>query len=737
MEIRAVGPQLSSSGVILSGRTLFNRQDYNPDLTGQNGTNYYEKMRRDPAIAGHLARWKSHVQAANWTFEPPEDWKGSAKVLDTMMELCNRYIMGDGRDHIQDTFKGGLLPHILLMLDFGMSAVEKVWGIDEQGRHAYARLAPILPWTVQEFELGENGELLRLVQYAYVAGGIKARQEVPEAGFGTADEKIAVFTYRQEGDNYFGRPVLRECFQPWWHKSELWTLDGLQKELGGMGFRVVKIPDSIVDTTSDIYKTAQQIAFDSRSSETGGAVIGQNWEFDVKFPTGTPPDIQGSMEFCNRQIAAAFNDQQSQYGTTPNGTKSLGETQTNSSMLSDQEVADLIEMQINTQLVPILCRRNVGPQEEWPKIQCEDLDKMTGTDAATNAKTLSDAGILRYDRVLEEHFRETLDLPAIDDATREDPPVPAVVAPDGAAPDTQGAANQAMPEMRPQGAPSKPAAKAAAVDYAQPAMPRVFHRDPHAHEAHVDFQEIANYLDTQPGRVAERTVVPFRRLIVARLAKAASNATGTALASGQAFEATAQSIRSRMVAELNAELLAVYRKGRTDVLAERDRQIKRAADSSEDEDLVDEAYAKPSEMKWIKIMVGLAFVSSMFNALKDEAKTAAITALNANMTPQEVEHRTLLALSGLSQKEWTADLAGSIARSYATGRTDQGAAMSDQVSSVFYSAVMDSGTCGPCMARDGQEMDMGSVDSMVPNPDCEGGDRCRCEAVFVFRSEAA
>ena len=290
--VKLVDRQVSGSGVMLVGRTLFNAQDYNPDMKGQAGTMIYERMRRDPEIAGALLRWKSVLLSASWEFLEPR--KKTAKTK-TLMELCERYILRPLKTH--------LLPQMLLKLDFGVSAIEKVWGINEKGQQVYARLAPIGPPSIIEFELGDLGEVVRLVQYAYVRttdGSKFKRQEVPDRAVGgTAEEKLAVFTYRKEGDDYFGRPLLREVYQPWFHKSELWTLDAMQKERAALGLTVIKVPGAVLDVNDEKYQRAIEIVQNVRASEVGGAVIGEDWDLETSYPTGTPPDITASQSYCD------------------------------------------------------------------------------------------------------------------------------------------------------------------------------------------------------------------------------------------------------------------------------------------------------------------------------------------------------------------------------------------------------------------------------------------------------
>jgi len=59
----------------------------------------------------------------------------------------------------------------------------------------------------------------------------------------------------------------------------------------------------------------------------------------------------------------------------------------------------------------------------------------------------------------------------------------------------------------------------------------------------------------------------------------------------------------------------------------------------------------------------------------------------------------------------------------------------DDIDHYIYSAMLDNNCCGNCAAADGHDSrEEGGIPD-VPNPDCEGGDRCRCVLVAVFKSE--
>lgn len=740
--------RLSGGNVQLSGRTLFNADDYNPDLQGQLGTAKYERMRRDPEIAGALMRWKKPLEAANWSLIEPEE--GDPKAIKTMMELADRYVL--------KPLKRGLLQQILLKYDFGVSAIEKVWALNEKGQQVFYRLAPIPPQTIREFELGDQGELVRMVQYAFTSRGFK-RQEIPEKESGAEfEDKAAVFVYRMEGDNYFGRPPLRELFQPWFHKSELWVLDGMQKERCGMGITVIKIPTSITDTSSDEYKAAEKLAFEMRAHERQGAVIGVDWELDQIFPTGTQPDILGSQRYCDEQIQRGMGTDFTSLGSQgASGSRALGESKNDHFMLCRQADADEIEEEINRQLIEVLCRMNVGPQPEYPMIKCEDLDKMTGTQQSEVLKNLGT--FIRYDRKLEEHLRENNDLPEIDDATREEPPDPLELI--GAKGNGNG--NGAVPVSNgnrvPNGnaekvyiaggdatnAPVLPGPKPDTQNRSEPPAEdlwkidaRPLYREPFPHEAHVNFEKMSGFLDIEPRRIWHRVIAPFREAQIRKIALAASKATDKDLSNGLPGIAP---FRGSMAAALGDALLAVYRKGRLAVVGERDLQLgltppeyaMKAYGDEDEDDVVEPTQAQRGWIKTIATGMATGLIASLVERAKDVALLSRQTDATAARQRSEVERE----LRALSEDRPIANLSGLVARSFATGREEQAKAMRPDVEAAFYSAIMDENTCEACASRDGERHDLDDENYATPSPFCDWPANCRCVSVYVFRQEAA
>lgn len=66
------------------------------------------------------------------------------------------------------------------------------------------------------------------------------------------------------------------------------------------------------------------------------------------------------------------------------------------------------------------------------------------------------------------------------------------------------------------------------------------------------------------------------------------------------------------------------------------------------------------------------------------------------------------------------------------GRAAEAADREDIIQEVYYSAVLDSSCCDNCAAVDGETGATPDDIPPAPNPDCEGGARCRCVHVYVF-----
>jgi hypothetical protein len=105
--------------------------------------------------------------------------------------------------------------------------------------------------------------------------------------------------------------------------------------------------------------------------------------------------------------------------------------------------------------------------------------------------------------------------------------------------------------------------------------------------------------------------------------------------------------------------------------------------------------------------------------------------LDLSTIAQDAIERALVKVLGA--RSIAADL---VAPAFDAGLGETFEEHADLVEGWEYSAVLDAGTCDPCGEHDGEQFDSWDAIQEVlpgggPNPDCDGGDRCRCRPTIA------
>jgi hypothetical protein len=96
-----------------------------------------------------------------------------------------------------------------------------------------------------------------------------------------------------------------------------------------------------------------------------------------------------------------------------------------------------------------------------------------------------------------------------------------------------------------------------------------------------------------------------------------------------------------------------------------------------------------------------------------------------------------LAKLDISNRNWTDIENGAVNRGWGEGREDMAQAEADQIEYGTYTSVMEAGTtCDECAKLDNYEGQVGDPLLTEPNPNCLGGDNCRCMVAWTFKSES-
>jgi len=75
--------------------------------------------------------------------------------------------------------------------------------------------------------LTENGELESVTQRTYKNNNY-IEVTIPK-------EKLMVFVYRREGDNYLGTSLLRQAYKHWFFRDKYYKIDAVAQERLGIG----------------------------------------------------------------------------------------------------------------------------------------------------------------------------------------------------------------------------------------------------------------------------------------------------------------------------------------------------------------------------------------------------------------------------------------------------------------------------------------------------------------------
>jgi hypothetical protein len=286
---KAIGVELGSSrgGLIRDVvPTLGNR--------AQAAKIYEEMSNSDAAVDVSLRATKMPVMGAEYFVEPYDADPTNIEIA----QFVQFNLLGGG----SNTLFLNVLEDILRMYEYGFSVIEKVWedrewSPDRSGanRRTYTMLRKLAPRptpTVAEIMYDDAGGPTGVKQAALRKDG---RPEDVEIDI----EKLIIFTHNRKGGNLEGKSLLRTAYRPWYFKSNLYNIDGIQKERHGMGFPVIELPPGFKD--ADV-TAAHELVRNIRTNEHGGAVVPPKWILKFLELPGQPVDVMRSIEHHNGTI---------------------------------------------------------------------------------------------------------------------------------------------------------------------------------------------------------------------------------------------------------------------------------------------------------------------------------------------------------------------------------------------------------------------------------------------------
>jgi phage gp29-like protein len=696
------GGELGATGTPIFGGFLRELGEYNAELTWPAAYLAYEQMRRsDAAVAAMLWASKLPIRGGEWAIQPPED---ATPIEQEAAEFIKEEL-------IESIGLDSMLQNALLQFDFGVALHEDVWKID--GNHVRLdKLAPRLPLTFYRWICDPGTDNLRVIEQLGYRAGQYVRTQLPI-------EKCALFTFRQEGANFTGRSLLREVYQHWYIKSGLYKVDAIACERNGMGVPVVTMG---TNPTREDRESALAWVQALVTHQKTGLVLPNGWTFALEGVKGTLRDPKDSIAHPNSMITIAGLAQFMMMGQSSKGTgnRSLGETMSDFFFMGLQATADQIGDVVSDTTVKRLVDFNFPGVERYPRLVPQQIMALK-FDAITEAlAALGSANLVTEDPDLEDWLRKKMGAPEKPEGWRATAPPPQQE--DKNSPPRRRDAEEGNEDPEEQVAASDTAAPEVKTKRAAGSVgPEKFRTA----EKSLALSEIVGALDQGRDDVAAALRAARPRIQAEVIHK---------LVDAQVRNMHRVSIApdEKLIAAITDVLEGLRAFGQAQVGKERERQL--AGRGTATAATVRAELADRSSDPIGLYADGVA--GEFVNGLQARATNLAIDAQRRGAGSkgdlitkigQDLDEQSDKWIDGVASKGAN--------EAFAEGRSDGFEQYRDEIDSYYQSALLDLNTCENCAAADGAEAANEEDLPGAPNPDCDGGDKCRCVVVAVFKDE--
>lgn len=210
------------------------------------------------------------------------------------------------------------------------------------------------------------------------------------------------------------------------------------------------------------------------------------------------------------------------------------------------------------------------------------------------------------------------------------------------------------------------------------------------------------------------------------------------IASAVAHAADPSSLKAPLVGKLSSDIAKamteIYEYGYGQVRDELRKQAKHGGAAK----FADQKRDTWTDPKSREHLVASARVSAQTasDRLLQHAQTESLRLQRAGWDRDEIEDALKISMGELSDADISRIASSEINEGFSLGRVTGAADVKDEIETVVYSAILDDKVCDVCEALDGKEFDITDDaydENMPPNPNCQGGDACRCTYIYVLK----
>lgn len=389
--------ELGVSGTKLLAGLVF--EEVLPQLQGLNAYRVYNGMRMDPTGAALLKSIEMPIRSARWFVQPFSDNPADVEKADFIHDMVYTF----GSQSMDDIIRLAWTNKA-----FGFAVMEIVYefiqGGTWDGKVGWDKLAWRHPLTKWRWNMGEVDGRQEMVSMTQLAPPYYEQIDIPR-------NKLAVFVYNREGDNFDGVSIFRPGYKSYIIRDNLYRIQAIGLERAYQGVPVVTIPGDFSDEYAAL---AKQIVTTVRTDEQAGVVVPDNMKFElIHWPLeGTA--MQSAIEHHDTQMLASALADFLKLGHR--GVGSLALETGRSDLFLDSLNGDanqFAEVMNLDPLIPKLIRVNFKDADDMqmPRLQHGDIGERNLERLGRTLMALGQWGFLTPDDATEDKLREMLDLP--------------------------------------------------------------------------------------------------------------------------------------------------------------------------------------------------------------------------------------------------------------------------------------------------------------------------------------
>lgn len=399
--------ELGDSGTrILHG---YLQEEYNQDLSGIEGIKKFDIMRNnDGTVRAAILVTTLPIRRAKWFINPATEDPKNKEIA----EFVEHALF----DWIEDMTWDDVIRQALLMVPFGVMLFEKVYTTyDHEGKTyiTIKKLAPRLPRSIQSWELADGTFGIQQIRQ----DGILA--QIPGS-------KLLIMVNEREGDNWWGRSMIRAAYKHWYYKDNFYKIDAIAFERQGLGVPYVKMP---VGYTANDEKKAVTLAQNMRANESAYAIIPNPYEVGfLDMGSKTTRDPEKSINHHNKEILQSVLAQFLELGATRSGSgsRALSEDHSDLFLKAEEAIANTLTSVFNKDLIKELVDLNFNDVTVYPVLDYSGITKVDVAALGTAYAGLVTAGAINPTDGDEQYLRAAMGLPPrsqddIDKAANDEP----------------------------------------------------------------------------------------------------------------------------------------------------------------------------------------------------------------------------------------------------------------------------------------------------------------------------